>query len=305
MEIISELLKLGSSCDSVALAIGNFDGVHLGHLANLEALKSKAESSQSHSMLLSFSNHPASILRPDKLPTRICTQEHKIELLTEAGVETLLLLPFTQKFADQDPLTFLQEIARLVPLKHLVLGYDSAFGKNRKGDKEMINTLAHSLGIEVEFIDQQFYKGTPISSTIIREKILMGDFDGASKLLARPYSIMGPIIKGAGIGKKLGFPTLNLELKGLCTPPFGVYTVTCMIGSKEFPAIANLGLAPTLKAEPTPKLEVHLLDPVQILGESLVNVIFHEFIRPEKKFSSKEDLTEQIKKDILKAKALF
>lgn len=287
-----------------ALSIGNFDGVHLGHQALLQHLVQKAKEQHALSAILTFSNHPSSILRANHNTQLLCTIEHKIRLLEQSSVSRVILLPFTKQFSQQSADAFLQTIKQALSFQTLILGGDAHIGKNREGDRLTVTALAKTLGFNVEYFPDFNKNGQRISSSLIRSCIQKGELKQAESLLGRPYSIYGRILKGNGRGSTLGFPTANLDVGGLCLPPFGVYAVSLTVSEKKFQGIANLGLAPTVRQTSAPLLEVHLFDRSIDLYDQTVDVHFYHFIRQEKRFDTLADLKKQITDDVIKAKQI-
>ena len=285
----------------IILTIGNFDGVHCGHQYILKAM-SKDLFSPTQTCVITFNNHPSEVLNPFSPTPLICSLAHKINLLKEAHIDNLLLLTFDTELAQQTAENFIQEIRSYIPFSRLILGYDATLGKNRQGDKSKMKQLAKQYNFDIDYTEEYCHQENPISSTLIRKYLQEGKLSEVEQLLGRPYSIYSTIGRGANKGKLIGFPTANLNVANLCLPPYGVYKVTLKHNKNCFAGIANLGLAPTLKNSKTPILEAHLFSFSDDLYDKEVEVIFHEFIRPEKKFSSIEELRIQIKKDIEKLK---
>lgn len=306
MQIIRNLEPVPSLKRPIALTIGNFDGVHLGHLVVLKQLKQKTAPHQSHAVVISFENHPVEVLKPGTSIPRLCSLEHKIKLLEHSGTDLLVLLTFTQEFSQQTAEEFLQKVQNYIPFEYLVLGHDATLGKDRHGDRKRIHELAKKFHFEVEYLDEQSKKGVIISSSKIRELIQKGHLTSAEELLGRKYSIYGTVNSGRGMGKTIGFPTLNVDVSGLCLPPLGVYAVQLKHDAVTLNGVANLGKAPTVRQGNEVILEVHLFEfSEKIVNGSLVEVIFHDYIRPEKRFENVASLQEQISKDIKTAQNYF
>lgn len=302
MRIAHSLEEIPPFSSPVILTIGNFDGVHLGHQTVLTHLTASAKSHHASSAVLTFSNHPSTILRPTHPTPLLCTTSHKLKLLEKLGVDLTIVIPFTQHFSEQTAEAFLRSLKSLLPFNFLILGSDAHLGKNREGNQHTVTELSRSLGFHVAYIPDCYHAGQRISSSLIRHHIQKGDFSQAALLLDRPYSIYGQVDKGHGKGATLGFPTANLSVENLCLPPFGVYVVKVLMDGKEFPAVANLGCAPTIRQEAHPLLEVHLIEHQKDLYGKAIEVCFLRFIRPEKRFAHLEDLKRQINLDIEQAK---
>lgn len=285
----------------IALTIGFFDGVHLGHRQLLQELKSTG-----FPVVITFENHPAEVLRPEAAPPRLCTTPHKLKLLQEAGVESVILLNFTREMSRQSAEEFLLTIRKHVPFHNLLLGSDATLGKEKHGDRQHIQSLAKELGFHATYLDLVAMEGSKVSSSHIRSCIRKGDLSVAESMLGRKFSIYTPIHSGAGLGKTIGFPTLNMPVDGLCLPPLGVYAVRLTALDRTWSGVANLGIAPTVRTTLQPILEVHLFDYASDLDNLIhVEVTFEHYLRPEKKFDGLEALKSQISKDILEAKTLL
>ncbi|MCP5469891.1 MAG: riboflavin biosynthesis protein RibF [Chlamydiales bacterium] len=270
------------------ITIGNFDGVHVGHQKVLRCLKERGE----RGIVFTFSNHPSHVLAKVPKPL-LSTPEHKLFLLEKEGVE-LIVEPFTHEFSQKSAETFLTELKEKTGFTHLILGHDAVIGKDREGRCALLEILGKKLRFELEYLSPVSFEQEIVSSSLLRKVIKEGDFAHALPLLGRPYSICARVIQEAGKGKAIGFPTANLDVSMLCLPPFGVYAVS--VDGKR--GVANLGLAPTLHEKRLPRLEVHLLESNEELYNKTLDVMFLKFIRPEKKFSSVEELRTQIVRDI-------
>lgn len=305
MKIFCDLREPEPIQDPLVVTIGNFDGVHLGHQLVLKKVAEAKDRMNGKSLAITFSNHPSEVLNPEKPLFKICTLNHRIKLLKESGIDILLLLTFTKEFSQQSAEEFLKRIREKYSFSHLILGHDAAFGKDRKGDRQQIQNLAKAFHFHVEYLDSFSLDGVTISSSKIRELISEGDFTKLQKFLGRPYSIYSKVISGKGKGKTIGFPTANIEVNDLCLPPYGVYAVKLINSEQIFKGVANLGVAPTIRHESNPLLEVHLFEHHEDLYNKNVEVIFSNYLRPEKKFSGLEELKNQIHNDIQKAKILL
>ncbi len=304
MQLYEQLEQLTNSSHSLVLTIGNFDGMHRGHRAVLQRVRALT-GAEGKQIVITFRNHPSEVLRPTQ-PTRfLCTLPHKLALLEEAGIDTLYLLTFTRYLAQHSAASFIERVRQFIPFSHLVLGHDATLGRDRQGNRSMMQMLGEEWGFQVHYLEEYRFEGQPVSSTRIRESLQKGDLELVETLLDRPYSIYAPVIQGQGKGKLLGYPTANLDVGNLCLPPFGVYAVRVRKGQTWLPGIANLGIAPTIREEAPPLLEVHLLSSKEDLYDSSLEVIFKHFIRPEQKFENAEALRQQIALDIKTAKDLF
>jgi riboflavin kinase/FMN adenylyltransferase len=218
-------------------------------------------------------------------------------------VDLLFYLPFTKAFSEQNAEDFLTTISKKLNFKKLILGYDARIGRGREGDKNKILELSRKMQFEAQHLEPLIVEEKPASSSAIRQAIQKGDLKTAETFLGRPYSILGLVTQGKQLGKKLGFPTANLDVSDLCLPPFGVYAVEAEVEGKRCSAIANIGIAPTIRADGNPLLEVYLFEEDADLYGKELEVIFKKFLRPEMKFKNEEELRLQIAKDIKKAKS--
>lgn len=303
MPVIKKLEDFPKTSHSIVLTIGNFDGMHRGHCAVLKQAQALV-GKEGKVVVLTFINHPSEILRPETATPLLCTLPHKLYLLENFGIQTIILLPFTRYLAQHSARSFIENVRQYISFAHLVLGHDATLGRDRQGNPPTINNLGMEWGFDVHYLEAYRYEGKPVSSTRIREILQQGDLNQVEELLGRPYSIYGNVVTGKGKGASLGFPTANLNVKGLCLPPFGVYAVEVCHHSKFIRGIANLGIAPTMNDNREPVLEVHLFNEDQDFVGQTVEVIFKEFIRPEMKFEAIENLRDQISKDIERVKSL-
>ncbi len=297
MQVVDSLESIPQQSKSGILTIGNFDGVHLGHQTILRQVATLAANKDGKSIVLTFLNHPSTVLRPDSRILRIATTEHKVKLLEATSIDLLIQILFTRELSQLSTEEFLTLLCERVKCTNLILGHDARIGKDRLGDRELVQEWAQRTHVEVEYLPAMQMAGEAVSSSLIRKFIMAGQLDMVSNCLGRAYSIYGPIIPGIGLGKKLGFPTLNLDVSSLCLPPFGVYAVKVVASGGVYSGIANLGVAPTVRPSGAPLLEVHVFGD-QVPSEVFVEVVLEKFIRPERKFASKEELQQQIEKDV-------
>lgn len=305
MKIVDNLDSPTPYSRPIAMAIGNFDGLHLGHQKILHEIKSYADHHHDETVAITFTNHPSNVLRPLQKVPQICTLDHKIKLLEEFGIDLLILLEFTKELSEHTAEHFLKKVRSSIPFSYLILGHDATLGKDRLGNRTHIEAMAKSSGFEVRYLDEQTIDGERISSTKIRQLIQQGELDHASKLLGREYSIYSKVAPGKKIGRKMGFPTANICVNGLCLPPLGVYAVHVIFNEQSYPGVANLGYAPTVRQDAVPTLEVFLFDHSIDLYEQSIEVIFAGYLRPEIKFDSVQALQEQIQDDVREAKMML
>lgn len=281
------------------LTVGNFDGLHLGHRALIEAVTARARETGRPAGLYTFDPHPTRVLYPESAPPQLTTWRQLERGLAEAQIELLIREPFTRAFSTFGADEFLEEvIAKRVAPQEIYVGRDFHFGKGRSGSGESLAERAPALGIRVEIIPQVCVDGVDVSSSRIREVLANGNVEEAARCLGRLYAIEGEVILGDQRGRTLGFPTANVETPNELIPARGVYATTVEIPSRgeTWGAVTNVGTRPTF--EPGRVLtEAHLLDfEGDLYGESLV-VSFLRRIRDEKKFSGPDELREQIARD--------
>ncbi len=303
MDVFKQIEDFPEKNKQAALTIGNFDGIHLGHQRVLHRLKEVAANNKAESIVLTFSNHPSTVLKPESPTPLLTSTNQKLELLEKTGLDTIILLEFTQAFSKQTAQEFLDKLRQSMNLRFLILGHDSTLGKNRKGDEEIVKGFAKSHGFFVEYLDELLVKGKPVSSSEIRRCIEEGNFSDAATFLGRKYSMKLPVQPGKGLGKQIGFSTANFNVRGLIIPPLGVYSVWLKTNGASYESVANLGFAPTVKGTSYPELEVHVIDKNVDLSDREVEIVFNQFIREEKKFESIDELKKQISLDIETAKS--
>lgn len=300
ISIVDRIDQLPPSPQRHVLTIGNFDGVHHGHQAVLQQVMQIAQQDRLQSCVLTFSNHPSEILWPDSPTFLLCYSSHKYALLKQLGLDRVIALKFTPELSRLTAQQFLELLLPHIPLHTLVLGHDATIGSERQGGRKTIEKLAEEMCFQVKYLSPHRIEGTPISSSLIREAIKRGQLDQAGCWLGRPYSLTGLIVPGQGKGRELGFPTLNIDVSKLCLPPYGVYGVKLIHPETDtrIKGIANLGIAPTLRTDPSPLLEVHLYEHPELIIEGWVEVTLERFLRPERKFASLEELKIQIAADL-------
>ena len=299
MKIIRNITHFKSDLQPVSLTIGSFDGVHYGHQFLLNQVTALAKKNNGESIVVTFENHPKAILA--KNHHSISTLSHKLYLLEEFGVDNVVLFQFDEEFKEQSSENFLKRLHESIPFSNLILGHDSKFGKDRQGTEEINNATAKALGFNIDYLEPLKLNQQVISSTLIRSFIQNGDLKSVEKLLGRKYSIQNHVIRGTSQGQALGFPTANLNVSELALPPLGVYAVLAQFDNRFEKAVANLGYAPTMRQDKVPVLEIHLLDTKQDLYGKDLNVIFYDYIRPEKRFANIQELQAQIALDVDRA----
>ena len=284
----------------VHLAIGMFDGVHLGHQSVIEAAVHSARRSNGFAGVLTFSPHPSAVLRPRSPTPLILFPELKRRLLAGLGIDFLVEHPFTTEFAGTTAREFVARLKRVLPgLEAVYVGENFRFGRGREGDIATLVAAAREAGFAVFSAPRLNHNGAPISSSRLRELIAAGEIEQANSLLGYSYFAEGVVEQGRQLGRDLGFPTLNLRWKPALAPRFGVYAV-CVTDAhgEKFPGIANYGLRPTVvDGAREPLLEVHVLTPTRLTYGDRMSVQWLRFLRPERKFGDLTELRAQIERD--------
>ncbi len=301
---ISELAQLHGP---LYLAIGVFDGVHLGHQAVISAATNHARTAQGTPVVMTFDPHPLKVLRPQHAPHLLTATQHKIALIRNLGVEHLLVINFDKKFAATSPEKFVEELVdHSRPLREICVGHEWSFGKDRRGNLDLLKELGPRFDFSVVGVSPVLINGKVVSSTAIRQAVENGDFAKAAEMLGRDYTILGTVTHGDNLGKKIGFPTANLSAHSEQFPPNGVYLAEAWINGVLYHGVINLGYRPTVSSGKSERvLEIYLLDfDRDIYGED-VEVRFVRYLRPERKFDNMESLAQQIQLDVRRARELW
>ena len=306
MEILRSIPELERLRGPLFLAIGVFDGVHRGHQAVISTSADHARAANGTPVVVTFDPHPEKVLRPDHAPHLLTATEHKIALTRELGVGNLLIIHFDKQFAATEPEDF---VAALVnhskPLKEICVGHEWSFGKNRRGNLDLLKKLGAKFDFEVIGIPPVTVENSVVSSTAIRRAIENGDFAKAAVTLGREYTILGIVTHGDSLGKKIGFPTANLSAHSEQFPPNGVYAAEAKIDNELHRGVINLGVRPTISSGKSERvLEIHLFDFNRDIYGQNVEVRFLKFLRPEKKFENLDALVQQIRRDVEQARAI-
>ena len=301
VETIFGIDRLTRRLVNPVVTLGNFDGIHLGHQKIFERVKAEASSMGVESVVITFEPHPLKILSPQSCLTLLTPFRRKILLIEQSGMDVLLCIEFTKIFSEMSPSDFVKNIlVEKVGAQKVIVGFNYHFGKNKKGNPQILKQIGSLFNLQVEIIDSLIIEGTTVSSSKIRELIKNGQVEKASKLLGRHYSILGKVIEGAKRGRLLGFPTANLEISEELTPLPGVYAVEVLWKRQSFKGVANVGWNPTFQTEGEGKIssEVYILDfNEDIYGEE-IQIDFVRRIRDEARFDSIAQLITQIQKDI-------
>jgi len=307
MKIIHSAPELQTKGKQVCLAIGFFDGVHLGHQQIIRQTIQHAEQHEALPLVITFDQHPNVVVAPNRVPPLVYSLEQKLAAISSLNVDTLLLFHFDRAFSEQPAETFIRSLVKdFGRVQSICVGTNFLFGYQRRGNLELLKKLGNELGFVIYGLAAVALDGKPVSSTRIRETVQSGDLDGTSQMLGRAYSLAGRVLKGDGVGRQLGFPTANLNVKGLVLPPKGVYAVHAKVEGKTWRAVANIGVRPTLgNPNPEIRVEAHLLDFEGDLYERFAEITFVEKMREEKKFGSLAELRTQIERDIQEAQLRF
>ena len=306
MQILRSVPDAASS--PVALTIGNFDGVHLGHQAMLAKLRAAASARGLPACVMTFEPHPREFFAPDQAPVRLTSMREKLELLREHGVARTHVLRFNFALAQVTAADFIGRIlVRGLGVRWLQVGDDFRFGARRSGDLAMLRAQAAEQGYEVESMATVELDGARVSSTAVRDALAAGDVEKAERLLGRPYSISGRVIGGDRLGRRLGFPTANVQMKHNRPPLTGIFAVQFVrADGRPLQGVASLGVRPTVKAQGSaPVLEVYIFDFKEEIYGELVRVDFLHKFRDEAKYVDLDTLKAQIARDVADTRAYF
>ncbi len=301
MQLFEGLADVPADFGPAAVTVGKFDGVHAGHRAIIDQVKSAADGRGLAATVVTFDRNPLSVIAPDKCPDALVSNAQKAELLEAAGIDATLVLPFDREFSLQTPEDFVTKV--LVDALHssvVVVGADFRFGAKGSGDLELLRSLGERHSFEVELIGEVTLRDTRrASSTWIRELLDAGDVAAAAELLGRPPSIRSTIAHGERRGRELGYPTANLDPDGLegLIPADGVYAAWATVDGRRYGAATSIGNNPTFDGVPQKQVEAHLLDQSLALYGRRLSLEFVEYVRPMNKFASMEALAAQMHLD--------
>jgi riboflavin kinase/FMN adenylyltransferase len=300
MKLIHAAHELGNGSRKVCLAIGVFDGVHLGHQQIIRQTIADAHQHAAISLVVTFDRHPNAVVAPERVPPQIFSRSQKIRAIEALGTDALLEIPFDRAFSEKPGETFIRELIRdLGQVFSICVGANFVFGHRRSGNVELLKKLGTELGFQVHGHGAVALDGELVSSTRIREAIRAGNLDAASQMLGHPYAICGKVNEGDKIGRQLGFPTANLDVSGLILPPNGVYSSYVNLSGGAHKAALNIGVRPTLTgAQPDLRVEAHLLDFRGNLYGMELELEIGSKLRSEMKFPSIDDLKRQISQDV-------
>ncbi|GFP75924.1 bifunctional riboflavin kinase/FAD synthetase [Clostridium fungisolvens] len=296
MIIIDENSKISLQKSSF-IALGSFDGLHLGHLSLINKTLELAKKNSCSSMVFTFKNHPLTVVNKDRAPKLLLDNKTKLEILEELGIDIACLINFNEDFMKIEPEAFIEMLLNKYNAKGIIVGFNYRFGYKNKGDINLLKTLSEKYGFELHIMGALMNEENIISSTKIRNLLIDGDLDGANALLTRPYILRGTVVKGKQLGRTLGFPTANTEVESSSVlPKIGVYYTNTVYKSKLYKSITSIGYNPTVNGKNI-TIETYILNfNKNIYGDEL-KVYFLERIRNEEKFNSLKELQQQLISD--------
>ncbi len=303
MQIVRGLESSPPDAGPSAVALGAFDGIHLGHRAILGTAVALARQGKIRALACTFDRHPMEVLQPDRAPMPITTLEERLELIAGAGIDTTVVIPFTPAVASVEAKAFVQDVlVGTLEAREIVVGFNHRFGRGARGDAQLLESLAAPLGFRAHIVPALMVDGVAVSSSEIRAALQRGDLPNAERLLGRPYSIRGEVVRGAGRGRTLGFPTANVKTERPLGLPVGVYVCRLLAGTRQHQAVVNVGYRPTF-GETDLWVEAHVLDFAGDLYDQKVTLTFLRRLREERKFPSVDALKEQIALDVAAARS--
>jgi len=309
MKTVRNLGGLREEKRPLVLAAGFFDGLHRGHRKVIDKTSSRAKEIRGSAWVLTFDTHPARVLRPGSGPPLLTANRHKLTLLERMDLDGAVMMPFNRQVAKLRAETFVRNLLESAPtLREIVVGGNWRFGAGGEGDALLLSTLAEKQGIAVTSVRPVTRGGSAISSTRIRAEIARGNLDEAEIMLGRPFDILGTVTRGRTIGRKLGFPTANLDPHNEVLPPFGVYAVYALLEPAGLVGgLVNIGVRPTVSGKGGRKsvVELHALDTVADLYGQDIEVFFIARLRDEKRFANRNELAKQIAEDVARTRKLL
>lgn len=308
MDIYTDWRNIGKKYANLHLALGNFDGLHLGHQQLIHRLVDEAQKDKGTAAVFTFYPHPLQVLCADTAPQMLLSQQAKQHMLAAMGVDVLLLVPFTADFAALAPEQFMADILHQeLGVNKVFVGYNYTFGKGGKGNAQTLAQAASKFHFQLEAIPPVTVEGKPVSSTLIRNVLLQGDVAEAKKYLGYYPFWAGKVVAGDKRGRVLGFPTANICLdEQLIAPANGVYAVRIAVEGEEYIGVANIGEKPTFQgSQALRNLEVHLLDFQGDLYNKEIKVYFTNRLREERRFASVDELIAQIQRDVSRVRTEF
>ena len=303
MRVCMSIDELAALPGRVVLALGVFDGLHIGHQAVLNTARNLARETGATAVASTFHPHPRRLLAPESAPLLLTSLPHQKRLLARMDFNHLLVIPFTSELAAKPAPEFLDLLATPPgKLAGIVTGEDFCFGRARSGNAETLAREGSARGFRTVAVPPVLLDGERVSSTLVRGKLREGDLGICARLLGRSFSVLGTVVEGNQLGRTLGFPTANVRALNEQLPPCGVYAVRADLDGRLLPGVANLGHRPTLGGDPEPSLEVHLFDFHESIYGAELEVSFEAFLRPERAFAGLDALKEAIKADAMEAR---
>ena len=290
------------------LSIGNFDGVHLGHQEILRTVVERAREEDVPAVAMTFDPHPVKVLRPEEAPRLLTTMPQRLQLLERMGLDATLVMPFARELARMPAEAFVRKVlVDRLHIREVHIGANFRFGADRGGSVDLLKGMGHELGFDANGVPPVVLDGEVVSSTRVRRSVAHGRVEEAWKLLGRPLFVDGSVFQGERLGRKLGFPTLNIAVENELYPAHGVYVTIVHIPSfgRSFPSVTNIGVRPTVYENYRTTVEAHLLDFTADVYKETVRVFFLERLRDEKVFSSAMQLVGQIRRDVEAARLWF
>ncbi len=305
MRVFTELDKVSCIFPKTSIALGNFDGLHIGHQSVILRAVRIARQKNIASAVFTFSNHPISIIDPKRSPPLLLTAQDKIKLLRNIGVDALILIPFTREMLRLSPEDFIQLLIRNLNPVHIEVGPNYSFGYRGRGTPDMLRAAGEQYGFSVDIHPAVYMEEKLVSSTAIRRMIQHGKMEKAAAYLGRPFRLKGRVVGGDGRGRHLGYPTANLSIEeGLILPEDGVYAVEILTRQGIYQGVANVGANPTFRGQHR-RIEVNIFDFSADLYGCIITVLFLQQLRKEITFASANELQAQISCDIQQAKKFF
>lgn len=308
MEILKDPLGRDDFPQKAVVSIGNFDGVHCGHRQVIEKSIARARKLEAPAVLMTFDPHPVAILRPDEAPPLLMTMEQRMEVLSTLDLDAVAVLPFTHKVARMDAIEFVRRVlVERFGVKEVYTGANFRFGVDREGDVELLQNLGEKLGFRAEAWPTVVVDGAPVSSTRIRASVAAGELEQAARLMGHPHFGDGKVLLGKRLGRKLGFPTMNIALEDVMMPADGVYITSVFIPSfqKAFSSVTNVGVRPTVYENSCVTIESHLMDFMADVYNERVRIFFLRRLRDERVFNSTLQLVAQVRRDVEEARLWF
>lgn len=306
MKIFFELEDIDVEQSETSVALGTFDGLHIGHIEVLNRMKHIAEEKGLKTFVYTFSNHPKEFLSPDQVPPKIMDIEEKVQIFTRIDLDYLALIRFDEDQNTYEPEAFIKQVLiDKLNMKHLTVGYDYRFGNKAKGDINLLLALSEKYGYSCDIIQPIMRNDIRVSSSLIRDLLKEGRIEEANYYLGRKHFIKGTVVRGKGVGHTLGFPTANLRIKdNISTIKPGVYITETVWKGKTYPSATNVGFNPTFDQTGI-HLETYIIGINQAMYDEVIEVHFLKRLRDEKKFDSLADLVDEMNGDLEKTRQYF